>query len=387
MIYLDNAATSWPKPPEVIRSMVEVLEQAGGNPGRSGHQLSIAAARAIFNTREEVAEFFGARDPLRVIFTSNATHAINLVLKGLLKPGDHVITSSIEHNAVMRPLRQLEKRGVQLSIAQCATDSSLDIDLLAKKVTPKTKLIVLTHASNVTGAVVPVAKAAEIAHAAGCLLLIDSAQASGAIPVNVDDTGIDFMAFTGHKELLGPPGIGGLVIGRSVNTSLIEPLICGGTGSRSASEEQPFDLPDMFESGTPNLPGIAGLGAGIKWIKARGFDEIRGHTKMLTRMLIEELSAVQQVQIHGTLNPESMLGIVSVTIRGKCVSDIGMRLNDEFGIMTRIGLHCAPSAHRSIGTLPEGTIRLAPGVFTTVEDVKNTVAAIRIIAKSCQNTA
>jgi len=382
MIYLDNAATSWPKPTEVLKAMTDVLERAGGNPGRSGHRLSIAAARIIYDTREEIAQFFGVSDPLRVIFTSNATHAINLALKGILKPGDHVVTSSMEHNSVMRPLRNLEKQGIRLSIIPNDPDSSLDAKNVTKIVTSNTRLVVMTHASNVVGTILPIAEIASITHKTGALLLVDAAQTAGAIPIDMQSMGIDLLAFTGHKELQGPPGIGGLVIADGVDASRIEPLIHGGTGSRSESEEQPDDLPDKYESGTANTAGIAGLGAGLRWIKVRGIGEIRGHMKKLSQTLMDGLSNLPKVKIYGTLDPERSVAIISFTVAGKRVSDIGLRLDEEYGILSRVGLHCAPAAHRTIGSFPEGTIRLAPGVFTTLDDVQEAIAAINKVVQA-----
>jgi cysteine desulfurase/selenocysteine lyase len=382
MIYLDQAATSWPKPPEVLKAMTDVLEKAGGNPGRSGHRLSIAAARIIYDTREEIARFFGVSDPLRVIFTGNATHAINLALKGILKPGDHVITSSMEHNAVMRPLRSLEKRSIRLSIAPCASNGTLDAKDIGGMVASDTRLVVMTHASNVTGTLLPVAEAASIVHRAGALLLVDVAQTAGIIPTDMTAMGIDLLAFTGHKELQGPPGIGGLVIADHIDIAQIDPLICGGTGSRSESEEQPDDLPDKFESGTSNLAGIAGLGAGLRWIKERDIEEIRAHLKTLSRALIDGLSAFPEVKLYGTLDSGRSIAVVSFTVAGRRVSEIGFRLDEEHGVLSRVGLHCAPAAHKTIGSFPEGTVRLAPGVFTTMEDIRLAIRAIGRVIRS-----
>lgn len=382
MIYLDHAATSWPKPTEVIKAMTDVLECAGGNPGRSGHRVSIAAARVIYDTREEIARFFGVSDPLRVIFTGNATHAINLALIGMLKPGDHVVTSSMEHNAVMRPLRRLEEKGIRLSIAPCASDGSLDVEDVARVVASDTRLVILTHASNVAGTLLPVAEVAVIAHQAGALLLVDAAQTAGVIPIDMTAMGIDLLAFTGHKELQGPPGIGGLVIGDGIDIAQIDPLICGGTGSRSESEEQPDDLPDKFESGTANLAGIAGLGAGLRRIQDFGIEEARAHLKALARTLIDGLSALPEITVYGTLDPDRSVAVVSFTVAGKRVSEIGLRLDEEYGILSRVGLHCAPAAHRTIGSFPEGTVRLAPGVFTTMDDIRQAIRAIGRIIRS-----
>jgi cysteine desulfurase/selenocysteine lyase len=382
MIYLDNAATSWPKPPEVLKAMIDVLERAGGNPGRSGHRLSIAAAREIYDAREDIARFFHASDPLRVIFTSSATHAINLALKGLLKPGDHVVTTSMEHNAVTRPLRNLERKGVLLSIVQCAPDGSLDPRDIARAVNSSTRLVVITHASNVTGTLLPVAEVSSIAHHAGALLLVDAAQTAGVIPIDMTAMDIDLLVFTGHKELQGPPGIGGLIIADTVDVSRLEPLMEGGTGSRSESEEQPDALPDKFEGGTTNLAGIAGLHAGVRWIIDKGIESHRAHLQQLTQALIDGLAHLPEVKMYGTLEPERSVAVVSFDFPGKQVSEIGLRLDEEYSILCRVGLHCAPAAHKTIGSFPKGTVRLAPGVFTTMDNIKSTVQAIEKIIRS-----
>jgi cysteine desulfurase/selenocysteine lyase len=374
--------TSWPKPTEVLKAMTEVLAQSGGNPGRSGHRLSIAAARVVYDCREKVAELFQIPDPLRVIFTANATQSLNLVLLGILRPGDRVVTTSMEHNAVMRPLRFLEKQGLILKIASCAKDGTLNVADMAALIDAHTRLVVMTQASNVSGTILPVAEVAAIAHRHGVPVLVDASQSAGALPVNVPDSGIDLLAFTGHKELLGPTGIGGLIIHPSFNTSLIEPLILGGTGSRSDSEEQPENLPDKFESGTANLVGIAGLGAGLDWIHKKGLPAIREHHKALTAALIEGLSVIPGVRVYGKADAESSVAIVSFTIQGKTVSEIGFRLDEEYGILTRVGLHCAPAAHKTIGSFPEGTVRLSPGIFTTPEDIEQTLKAIQEVARS-----
>ena len=382
MIYLDNAATSWPKPPEVLKAMVDVLECAGGNPGRSGHRLSIEAARVVYDAREDVARFFNIDDPTRIIFTSNATHAINVVLKGLLKPGDRVVTSSMEHNAVMRPLRNLEKRGLALDVVPCASDGSLDLNDITKAVVSTTRLVVINHASNVAGTILPVAEVASIARSAGALLLVDAAQTAGVLPVDIKAFGIDFLAFTGHKGLQGPPGIGGLVMADRVDASQIGSLMQGGTGSQSELEEQPEYLPDKFESGTPNIVGIAGLRAGIDWIMDRGIEAIRTHEKKLTSFLIDGLSKIPGIKVYGTNDAERTVAIVSFTATGRHVSEISLKLDEDYDILARVGLHCAPSAHKTIGTFPEGTVRLAPGVFTTADDVKEAVSAIEKVVGS-----
>jgi cysteine desulfurase family protein len=382
MIYFDHAATSWPKPPAVIRAMADFCEHAGGNPGRSGHRLSLASARLVYDARELLAELFHVSDPLRVIFTANATHAINLVLRGLLHAGDRVVTTSMEHNAVMRPLRALEDRGVQLAVIPCASDGSLDLTQAAAAITPGTRLVVINHASNVAGTILPAAEIAQLAHHAGALFLLDAAQTAGVMPIDVEATGIDLLAFTGHKGLQGPPGTGGLVVHDAVDTSLIEPLVYGGTGSHSEYETQPESCPDKFESGTLNGVGIAGLGAGVRWVLDRGVEAIRAHEIELARLLIEGLSAVPRVTVHGPADTGQRTATVSFTVGNRTVSEIGLRLDDEFDVLCRVGLHCAPAAHRSLGTFPEGTVRFAAGASTTVDDIQAAVAAVREIVRA-----
>jgi cysteine desulfurase/selenocysteine lyase len=379
MIYLDNAATSWPKPPRVVRAMADFLERAGGNPGRSGHRVSIEAGRIVYDAREAIAQLFNTPDPLRVIFTLNATHAINIALNGLLRPGDHVATTGMEHNAVMRPFRAFEKAS-KLTVIPCGRDGSLSLDDVERAITPGTRLVVVNHASNVVGTILPVAEIANVAHRAGALLLVDAAQTAGVLPIDVQAMGIDLLAFTGHKGLYGPPGAGGLVIGDRVNVDEMEPLMRGGTGSRSEFEIQPDDCPDKFESGTPNGAGIAGLGAGVRFVMERGVEEIRAHEIELTRLLIEGLRATPGVTVHGSLDPIRQTATVSCTMQGRRVSEIGLRLDEEFGVLCRVGLHCAPAAHRTIGTFPEGTVRLAAGVFTTADDIRATIAAVGKVA-------
>lgn len=382
IIYLDHAATSWPKPPEVLRAMVDFLEQAGGNPGRSGHRLSIAAGRIVYAAREAVAGLFRVPDPLRVIFTSNATHALNLALHGLLGPGDRVVTGGMEHNAVMRPLRRLEGRGVEVVVVPYAPDGLPDAAVIGRAIMPGTRLVVINHASNVVGTLAHIAEIAAMTHTAGALLLVDAAQTAGVLPIDMEAMGIDLLAFTGHKGLQGPPGTGGLVLGERVDAGQMEPLLQGGTGSRSEYEIQPDFLPDKFESGTSNGAGIAGLGAGIEWVMARGVEAIRQHEIVLTRRLIEGLGDIPGVQVYGPAEAERRTAVVSFTAVGRRVSEIGMRLDDEAGVLCRVGLHCAPAAHCTIGTFPEGTVRLAPGPLTTMGEIDAAIAAVERVVKS-----
>ena len=375
MIYLDHAATSWPKQPEVIAAMKHFLESAGGNPGRAGHRLSIDASRIIYKTRETIAKFFSAADPLRVIFTSSATHATNLALHGLLKPGDHVVTSGLEHNSVMRPLRFLERNGTRVSVVPCDDGGIVDPQKFASAVEENTRLIAITHASNVTGTILPVAEIAAVACRAGAYLLVDAAQSAGVVPVDMQMMGIDLLVFAGHKGLQGPPGIGGLIIGSRVNENDMIPLTRGGTGSRSEFEFQPDVLPDKFESGTPNGPGIAGLGAGVRFVMERGIESIRANEITLAKKLAEGLGNIPGVKLYGADDWNKRSAVISFTSGRRQVSEIGFRLDEDFGILCRVGLHCAPAAHRSIGTFPEGTVRFAPGLQNDMNEIAAAITA------------
>ncbi len=382
MIYLDNAATSWPKPPAITAAMTDFLERAGGNPGRSGHRLSIAAGRIVYDTRESLAEFFGIRDPLRVIFTLNATHALNLAIQGLLQPGQRVVTGGMEHNAVMRPLRELEKRGIRVEVVPAEKDGTLSPSAFAAALEAETRLVVVNHASNVCGTLAPVQEIVALAHVAGALVLVDAAQTAGTLPIHLPSLGADLLAFTGHKALHGPPGTGGLILSDDFDPAQLNPLVRGGTGSRSEHETQPDDLPDRYESGTPNGVGIAGLGAGLAWIQERGLDAIRAHELTLAARLRAGLAEIPGVTVYGPQNPELATAVISFTMQGKRVSEIGYRLDDEYQIFCRVGLHCAPAAHRSLGTFPEGTVRLAPGPTTSLGDVETVLGAVRKIAET-----
>ena len=376
IVYLDHAATSWPKPPAVLRAMTDFLERDGGNPGRSGHRLSIAAGRIVYEVRETITELFNAPDPLGVIFTTNGTHALNLALHGLLVPGNRVVTSGMEHNAVMRPLRHLEARGIEVVVVPGMPDGSLNLEAFKRAICPGTRLVVINHASNVVGTLAPINEVTAMAHAAGALLLVDAAQTAGVLPIDMQALDIDLLAFTGHKGLQGPPGTGGLVLGNRVDALQMTPLLQGGTGSRSEHEIQPEFLPDKFESGTPNGVGIAGLGAGIAWVLEQGVEAIRDQERALTRHLIEGLRNIPGLQLHGPQDASQRTAVVSFTVEGLHVSDIGLRLDEESGVLCRVGLHCAPAAHRTIGTFPEGTVRLAPGPLTTLDDIDATILAV-----------
>jgi len=340
--------------------------------------LALAASRIIFETREKIARFLRAEDESDIIFTLNATEAINLALKGVLKPGDHVVTTSMEHNAVTRPLRALEKRGVEVSRVACGSDGSLEPDSLRSAVKLHTKMIAAILASNVTGTVMPIAEISSIAKEKGLLFMVDAAQGGGFVPLDVKAQSIDLLAFAGHKGLLGPQGTGGLYMRPGLE---VEEFKQGGTGSQSESDEQPLIRPDRYESGTLNTPGLAGLGAAITFINEISLPEIRRKERELTKLLIEELQNIHGVTVYGPPPEKERAPVVSINVAGVGPEEVSFILDRAYDIATRAGLHCAPDAHRTIGTFSQGTVRLSLSYFNTREDVKKTIDAISAIVK------
>jgi len=380
VIYLDNAATSWPKPPAVAASIVDFLEHRAGNPGRSGHALAVAADAVVAATRSELAALFGAPDPARIVFTLNATDALNMALWGLLVPGDRVVTTSMEHNAVVRPLHALAERGVIVTRVACAPDGTLDLDDLDRALrSGPVRLVAMCHASNVVGTILPARDAARLAHEHGSLFLLDAAQTAGVLPIDVREMGIDLLAVPGHKALLGPTGTGALYVAPGVR---LTPLRQGGTGTRSGEEHQPEELPAGLEAGTLNTVGIAGLGASLRYLRGRGREAIHAHETSLTARLIHGLADVAGVTIHGARDAALQVATVSLSLDGWEPVDVAAALDSSFGIAVRAGLHCAPVAHRTLGTFPRGTVRLSPGLFSTNEDVDRAVTAIRKLART-----
>ncbi|MBA3036716.1 MAG: aminotransferase class V-fold PLP-dependent enzyme [Desulfobacterium sp.] len=378
-IYFDNAATSWPKPPGILEAISDFNEIIGANPGRSAHRRSIEAARIVYTAREKMASLVGVSDPLRIIFTKNATEAINLVILGLLNPGDHVITSGMEHNSVMRPLRYLESRGVELTVASCSGLGELDPDDVRRSIKKNTRAVIVTHASNITGTIMPIEDLALVAHNNGILFCVDAAQTAGNLPVNVEKTGIDLFCFTGHKSLLGPQGTGGLYIKKDLE-KYIKPLIRGGTGSRSEFEDQPDFLPDCYESGTPNTIGLAGLAAGIEFVLSTGLEKIRKKEVHITGLFLKGLQDIKGVRLYGDPDPQKRTSVVSFTIDGISPSEAAFELDERFSILSRPGLQCAPAAHRTIGTFPEGTIRFSFGPFTTEDEISIGLKAVETLS-------
>lgn len=377
-VYLDNSATSWPKPPQVAEAITEFLTHSAASPGRSAHRMSIGAAREVFETRELIAQLFNVPDSERVIFTSNATQALNTAIYGVLKKGDHVITTTFEHNSTIRPLRKLENEGiVEVTIIGCNKEGAFDISELENSIRPNTRLVCAIHTSNVTGDVLPIASIGKICKTNGIVFLVDASQAAGIIPIDMQAENIDLLAFTGHKKLYGPTGIGGLCIAN--NQIAIQPLMQGGTGSRSESEYHPEFYPDMLEAGTLNTVGIVGLKAGINFVLSKGLDNIRQQQLQLANEFIDGLKTIQGITVYRGITHSSYISVVSINVNGKTPSDVALQLDTEFGIMVRSGLHCSPLTHRFLGTFPQGTVRLSFGLFNTTEDINYTLDALRKI--------
>lgn len=377
MVYLDNAATSYIKPRLVSEAVFHFLQSCSANPGRAGHQLANRNAMLLYETRDLLARFFNAPDPLSVVFTSGVTSSLNMLLKGLLKPGDEVLVSPLEHNAIMRPLRSLEKKGIVVSVADADEGGVLSVDGLERACSEKTKLIAVNHISNVTGVIQPVKAIGEWCRKKGFLFLLDTAQSAGSVPIDMQEESIDIVAFTGHKGLMGPMGIGGFVLGERIDPLMITPLIEGGTGSNSETEVQPAFMPDRFESGTPNLPGVVGLHAALTYIEEEGVDTLRRQELLLVEYLVAGLRAIDAVSVLGHIEPGRYGPLVSFTVRGKDLGEFATALDVEFGVCCRAGLHCAPAAHRYLNTFPSGTIRFSVSSFTTEAEIERAVIAVK----------
>lgn len=375
-IYLDNAATSYPKPEPVYQATDLFFRKAAANPGRSGHAMAVEAEGTVKRSRHRLAELLGIPRPERLVWTQNATQAVNQALKGLLKPGDRVVTTQLEHNAVARPLKSLEAQGVE-GVRVPAPGGRFDLPLFLEAISPETRLVVMLHASNVTGELLPVEAVAAHCRARGVRLLVDAAQTAGTQPLDVAAMGIDLLAVPGHKSLLGPPGTGALYIAEGVE---LAPLWEGGTGSQSELDEQPDALPDRFESGTLNTVGIAGLGAGVQWIRETGAETIRKREAALVEQLLAGLAAIPEVTLFGPGLGSHRAPVVSFTLAGWEPTDAAIVLDQSFEIQCRPGLHCAPWAHRSLGTYPSGTIRLSPGYFNTEDEIETAVRAVAALA-------
>ena len=370
-IYLDNASTTFPKPETVPAEVYRYMTTLGSNINRGCYDSAYQTEELVYDTRKLLCDLFHGPDCRDVVFTKNVTESLNVILKGLLRPGDEVLVSSMEHNAVMRPLVQLHAQGITFQRIPCNGAGELQLDCLEQMRTERTRAVVMTHASNVCGTVLPLAEVGAFCASHGLLFIVDAAQTAGVLPIDMDQMHIDALAFTGHKGLLGPQGIGGFLLRESLALQ-IEPLLSGGTGSISHTEQVPEFMPDRFEPGTMNLPGIMGLRAGLLWLRETGLDRVRAHELELTRHFLDGLAPLEAsgfLRIAGKRDTEGRTGVVSIQTTDMDLSQAAFELEDRYGILTRVGLHCAPSAHITLGTYPTGTIRFSFGWWNTAEDV------------------
>lgn len=365
MLYFDNAATSWPKPEIVYETHDRVLRQAG-NAGRGVHRSSLQAGRELLHTRKALSRLFGINNSERIVFTQNVTEALNVGLQGLLQPNDHVVISALEHNAVVRPLEHLKSKGITYTAVPCSREGLLDVGSVESHIQPNTRLFCFTHASNVLGSILPIAELGQLAKKYHCLFMVDAAQTAGVIPIDVETMQIDFLAFTGHKSLMGPQGVGGFYTRPGLT---LDPLIYGGTGLHSLTLAQPDIWPEGMESGTRNIPGIAALGAAVEFVLHVGVDGIRKHEHHLMTILLEGLHAIPGIQILGPHDPNMRVGLVSCTFKDHTPDAISLELDRRFDIVTRSGLHCAPFAHQTAGTIDQGALRISLNYFQTEEDI------------------
>jgi cysteine desulfurase family protein len=377
-VYFDNAATSYPKPESVYQAVDDYMRDIGSSPGRGTYSMARKAEEVLFSTRAALGRLFSISDVTRIIFTSNVTESINLVLKGFLNPGDHVITTQMEHNALWRPLKVLaHERGVEISVLDCPDGRAFDPGLVENLIRDNTRLIAVNHASNVTGTLMPVKEVGRICATHNIPLLVDAAQTAGSFPIDVEELKISLLAFTGHKCLLGPTGTGGLYIAPGIE---LKPLKEGGTGGDSLLEHQPDHLPDRFEAGTLNAAGIAGLGAGVKYILDHDLEKIRSHDLELTRYALKQLNDLPGLIIYGPDAADDRTAVISFNFSDIAPEEVTYVLDEVYDIMARSGLHCAPQAHRSIGTVDGGTVRISFGIFNSFEEIDHLIVALKEIS-------
>ncbi len=385
LIYLDNAATTFPKPDEMHEAMGRFYRECGVNPGRTGCDLALQAEEMVHGTRRKLSLLFNAslekagkpKDPNRLVFTANATHALNLVIRGALRPGDHVVTTTVEHNSVIRPVNHMVRAGAEATYVSPDAEGYVDPAEIRRAIRRSTRLVVVNHGSNVIGTVQDIAAIGTICEEAGVPFAVDAAQTAGVVPIDMAESRVDFLCFTGHKGLFGPTGSGGICV---ADDAEIEGTLWGGTGVRSAVPYHLEEYPYRLEAGTLNLLGIAGLSAGCDWIEARGMDAILRHEIELLALLQDGLSEIRGVRIHGTRRLEDRVAVLSVTVDGYDSGDVGTILDVEYGILTRTGLQCAPLVHEHVGTSPRGTVRFSVGPFNTREQIEKTVRAVAEIA-------
>lgn len=380
-IYLDNASTSFPKAPTVATAMSDYITNRGININRGSYALAYDVEDIIYTTRQRLNTLFNGHDPSHVIFTQNVTMSLNIVIKGLLKAGDHVLVSSMEHNAVMRPLTQLLDKDITFDTIPCDSTGYIQMESIEPLIRPNTVALIINHASNVCGTIQPLESIGPICKAHNLQFIVDTAQTAGVIPIDVKACHIDALCFTGHKGLLGPQGIGGIILTKEMAQTLT-PLIAGGTGSFSHLETMPTNMPDAFEAGTLNLPGIIGLNEGLSYIESQGMENIHNHELALTKAFLEGLHSITGVNIIGKQDIQDRTAVVSITIDDMDAASIAYELESKYHIMTRIGLHCAPRAHQTLGTYPEGTVRFSFGYANTLEDVDMALSALHTIVKN-----
>ena len=380
-IYLDNASTTFPKAPTVATAMSDYITNRGININRGSYALAYDVEDIIYTTRQRLNTLFNGHDPSHVIFTQNVTMSLNMVIKGILKAGDHVLVSSMEHNAVMRPLTQLLDKGIAFDIIPCDKTGSIQLESMDSLIRPNTVALIINHASNVCGTIQPLESIGSICKTHNLQFIVDAAQTAGVIPIDVKACHIDALCFTGHKGLLGPQGIGGIILTKEMAQNLT-PLIAGGTGSFSHLETMPTHMPDAFEAGTLNLPGIIGLNEGLAYIESQGMENIHNHELALTQSFLEGLQSIDGINIVGKQNIQDRTAVVSITIDGMDPANIAYELESTYHIMTRVGLHCAPRAHQTLGTYPEGTVRFSFGYANTHEDVVSALSALHRILKN-----
>lgn len=376
--YLDNASTTFPKPEAVVQAVYRYMTELGSNINRGCYDAAYSVEEQVLETRQLLCELFHGPDCKNVVFTKNVTESLNVLLKGFLKPGDHVLVSSMEHNAVMRPLVQLEQSGVSFSRIPCTEDGELMVSQMDALVQENTKAVILTHASNVCGTVMPIMEVGQFCRAHQLRFLVDCAQTAGVLPIDMEAMQIDALAFTGHKGLLGPQGIGGFLLKEDM-ISQLTPLLSGGTGSISHTEQVPDFMPDRFEPGTLNLPGILGLRAGLLWLRKTGIDKVLAHELELTQAFLQGLLPLEEaglLRIVGKKTTENRTGVVSIQTLTRDIADTAWALDEQYGIQTRVGLHCAPIAHKTLGTYPTGTIRFSFGWWNDLSDVEAALNAI-----------
>jgi len=374
MIYLDNAATSFPKPERVYIEMTRCMRHYCANPGRGGHAMSMESGRAVTKAREKICSFFNIKDPMQLCFTKNATEALNIAIKGSLVPGAHIITTCMEHNSVMRPLKTLERDiGIKSTIIDGNEFGEIDPDQIKKSINKNTAMIICTLSSNVNGIIMPVRDIGRIAREAGITFLLDASQGAGSLSVNVEDFNVDLLAFPGHKGLMGPQGTGAIYVREGLK---LKCLYEGGTGSNSESMYQPDFMPDLFESGTLNTPGIVGLCQGIDFINEKGIENICNYKHMLTLRLLEGIKEIKGARLYSKLEKSCNSGIAAVNLEGFDSTEVSFMLDREYKTATRAGIHCAPSAHRKLGTSETGIVRFSPGYFNTTDEIDFVIRAL-----------